>query len=111
MVLRSPRCWRHRRPLPRKTVVSLSPEAKEKLLEAAASRPPKMIGEPAINGLDRGVHGEVGMFVGTGGSRRRVRIGGRAGRSRTGRSRSPSRIAASDAERVVPSVACRRAAC
>jgi hypothetical protein len=51
------------------TVVSLSPEAKEKLLEAAASRPPKMIGEPAINGLDRGVHGEVGMFVGTGGSR------------------------------------------
>ncbi|KQX17929.1 MULTISPECIES: hypothetical protein [unclassified Sphingomonas] len=51
------------------TVVALSPEAKEKLLDAAAARAPRMIGEPAINGLDRGVHGEVGMFVGTGGAR------------------------------------------
>ncbi|MBD3760613.1 hypothetical protein O4H52_00170 [Sphingomonadaceae bacterium G21617-S1] len=51
------------------TVVALSPAAKEKLLDAAAARRQSDIGEPAINGLSKQIHGEVGMFVGTGGAR------------------------------------------
>lgn len=51
------------------TVVALSPAAKEKLLDAAATRRQSDIGEPAINGLSKQIHGEVGMFVGTGGAR------------------------------------------
>ncbi len=51
------------------TVVALSPAAKEKLLEAAADRAPGEIGTPAINGSSRKIHGEIGMFIGTGGAR------------------------------------------
>ncbi|KKC24195.1 hypothetical protein [Sphingomonas sp. SRS2] len=53
------------------TVVSLSPEAKEKVLEAAATRNAKAIGEPAINGAGGlgAIHGEVGMMIGTNGAR------------------------------------------
>lgn len=57
------------------TVVSLSPAEKEKMLNAAAARPRPMTGELPVNGLGGlgsgigPVHGEVGMFVGTGGSR------------------------------------------
>lgn len=53
------------------TVVSLSPEAKEKILEAAAQRNARAIGEPAINGLGGigQIHGEVGMMIGTNGTR------------------------------------------
>lgn len=52
------------------TVVSLSPAEKDKILDAAASRP-KPAGELPVNGLGVAgqVHGEVGMFVGTGGAR------------------------------------------
>ncbi|WP_374649163.1 hypothetical protein [Rhizorhabdus sp.] len=50
------------------TVVSLSPAEKEKLLDAAA-RKPRPIGELPINGIAGRAHGEVGMFVGTGGAR------------------------------------------
>ncbi len=57
-------------------VIALNPEAKEKLLNDAATRNQSRpaTGEPVINGLGglgglRNVHGEVGMFVGTGGSR------------------------------------------
>ena len=53
------------------TVVSLSPEAKEKILEAAATRNARVTGEPAINGtggLGR-IHGQVGMMIGTNGAR------------------------------------------
>ena len=52
--------------------MALSPEAKEKILEAAASRPAKPIGEPAINGMGgigSQIHGEVGMMIGTNGTR------------------------------------------
>ncbi|ATE63805.1 hypothetical protein [Rhizorhabdus dicambivorans] len=53
-------------------VIALSPAEKAKLLDEVASRPARPDpGEPAINGLggSRQVHGEVGMFVGTGGAR------------------------------------------
>lgn len=51
------------------TVVALSPEAKEKILNEAAAKPSHDIGLPSINGLDRQIHGEVGMMIGTGGAR------------------------------------------
>lgn len=53
------------------TVVALSPAEKEKVLNAAAARSRPMTGELPVNGLGGigPVHGEVGMFVGTGGSR------------------------------------------
>ena len=51
------------------TVVSLSPEAKEKILDEAAAGNASAIGEPTINGLRRGIHGEVGMMIGTNGAR------------------------------------------
>jgi len=51
------------------TVISLSPAEKAKLLDAAAERPRPASGELPINGLGSQIHGEVGMFVGTGGSR------------------------------------------
>jgi hypothetical protein len=55
------------------TVIALSPAEKEKLLDAAA-RKPRPIGELPVNGIAGNgiagkVHGEVGMFVGTGGAR------------------------------------------
>ena len=52
------------------TVVALSPAQKEKILDAAASRPAPL-GQPPVNGLGGAnqIHGEVGMFVGTGGAR------------------------------------------
>jgi len=51
------------------TVVALSPAEKDKLLNAAAARAQAAPNEPAIYGDRRRVHGEVGMFVGTGGAR------------------------------------------
>ena len=51
------------------TVVSLSPAAKEKILEAAATRNAKAVGEPAIDGVGRQIHGEIGMMIGTNGTR------------------------------------------
>lgn len=51
------------------TVVALSPAAKEKLLDAAATRNVNAPGEPAVNGIGRQIHGEVGFMVGTGGTR------------------------------------------
>lgn len=51
------------------SVIALSPAAKEKLLDAAATRAQSRADEPAIHGIGRQVHGEVGMFVGTGGAR------------------------------------------
>ena len=51
------------------TVVSLSPAAKEKIIEAAAARNATAVGEPAINGVGRQIHGEIGMMVGTNGTR------------------------------------------
>lgn len=51
------------------TVVSLSPAAKEKILEAAATRNAGAIGEPVINGTGQRIHGEVGMMIGTNGTR------------------------------------------
>jgi len=51
------------------TVIALSPAEKAKLLDAAAERPHPVSGELPINGLGSQIHGEVGMFVGTGGSR------------------------------------------
>ena len=53
------------------TVVALSPAAREKALNEAADRNVAAIGEPAINGLrgNAGIHGEVGMMIGTGGAR------------------------------------------
>lgn len=49
------------------SVIQLSPEQREKALNAAAD---KALGEPAINGLPgRQIHGEVGMAIGTGGMR------------------------------------------
>ena len=51
-------------------VIALSPAEKAELLDELAARPAKVdAGEPAINGRGREVHGEVGMFVGTGGAR------------------------------------------
>ena len=50
-------------------VIALSPAEKEKLLNAAAERPRPVGDELPVNGLGRQVHGEVGMFVGTGGAR------------------------------------------
>ena len=50
------------------TVVALSPADKDKLLNAAAARAQAPPNEPAIY-WGRRVHGEVGMFVGTGGAR------------------------------------------
>lgn len=47
-------------------VISLTPEQREAALEAAASRP---VGELPINGLPKAVHGEVGMEIGTNGTR------------------------------------------
>ncbi len=52
------------------TVVSLSPEAKEQALEAAATRNAGKFSEPAVNGIGKPqIHGEVGMMIGTGGAR------------------------------------------
>ena len=51
------------------TVISLSPAAKEKLLNAAASRDEPSLGEPEINRIGRQMHGEVGMMIGTNGAR------------------------------------------
>lgn len=51
------------------TVVALTPEAKAKILDATAARPSSSLGSPAINGLDRQIHGEVGMMIGTNGTR------------------------------------------
>lgn len=56
------------------TVIALSPAEKAKLLDAAAERSTSRpaTGDLPVNGLGGGVgqvHGEVGMFVGTGGSR------------------------------------------
>ena len=54
------------------TVVALSPAAREKALNEAADRNVAAAnGEPAINGLrgSAGIHGEVGMMIGTGGAR------------------------------------------
>lgn len=50
------------------TVIALSPVEKEKLLDAAA-RKPRPVGELPVNGIAGKVHGQVGMFVGTGGAR------------------------------------------
>lgn len=53
-------------------VIALTPAEKAELFDALAARPAKHeAGEPAINGLGRArqVHGEVGMFIGTGGAR------------------------------------------
>lgn len=51
------------------TVISLSPEAKEKLLNAAAARNKPSPGEPVINGIGRQIHGQIGMMIGTNGAR------------------------------------------
>lgn len=53
------------------TVVSLSPEARERILDEAASRNAGRFEEPAINGIGaaRQVHGHVGMMIGTNGAR------------------------------------------
>lgn len=51
------------------TVVSLSPAAKEKTLDAAAARNAAAIGEPAINGAGRRIQGQIGMMMGTNGAR------------------------------------------
>lgn len=51
------------------TVVALSPEARTEILDAAANRPSAGVGDIPINGLDRRVHGEVGMMIGTNGAR------------------------------------------
>lgn len=51
------------------TIVSLSPAAKEQALEAAAARNAGAIGEPAINGVGRQIHGQVGVMIGTNGTR------------------------------------------
>jgi hypothetical protein len=50
-------------------VIALSPAEKEKLLDAAADRNVNAIDVPTINGLSRRPHGEIGMFVGSHGSR------------------------------------------
>lgn len=50
-------------------MLSLSPAAKEKVLEAAATRNAGAIGAPAIDGVGRRIHGEVGMMIGTNGTR------------------------------------------
>lgn len=50
-------------------VVSLSPAAREKVLEAAAARNAGMAGEPAVKGTGRQIHGQVGMMIGTHGAR------------------------------------------
>ncbi|WP_165324272.1 hypothetical protein [Rhizorhabdus phycosphaerae] len=50
------------------TVIALSPAEKEKLLDAAAQKP-RPVGELPVNGVIGKVHGQVGMFVGTGGAR------------------------------------------
>nr|WP_047170216.1 hypothetical protein [Sphingomonas sp. Y57] len=50
-------------------VIALSPAEKEKLLDAAAQRLLPIDDALPVNGLGRQVHGQVGMFVGTGGSR------------------------------------------
>lgn len=66
-------------------MLSLNPAAKEKVLEAAATRNAGAIGAPAIDGVGRRIHGEVGMMIGTNGTRSMFG---------PGRSRSPSKIAA-----------------
>lgn len=50
-------------------MLSLSPAAKEKVLEAAAMRNAGAIGAPTIDGVGRRIHGEVGMMIGTNGTR------------------------------------------
>lgn len=50
-------------------MLSLNPAAKEKVLEAAATRNAGAIGAPAIDGVGRRIHGEVGMMIGTNGTR------------------------------------------
>lgn len=50
-------------------VIALSPAEKEKLLDAAADRDASALGEPAVNGVDRRPHGDVGMFLGNHGAR------------------------------------------
>ena len=49
--------------------MALSPAAKEKLLDAAATRNQNLPADPGIGGFGRRVQGEVGFMVGTGGSR------------------------------------------
>ena len=51
------------------TVVALSPDAKAKILDAAAEHNATLREEPTINGIGRRIHGEIGMFVGTNGAR------------------------------------------
>lgn len=51
------------------TVVSLSPAAKERILQDAATRNAKAIGDPAVNGAGWRIHGQVGMMIGTNGAR------------------------------------------
>ena len=51
------------------TVVALSPEAREQVLNEAAARNVGRVEEPVINGVQRGVHGEVAMMIGTNGAR------------------------------------------
>lgn len=51
------------------TVITLSPAAKEKLLDAAAMRNAKAADEARVNGVGRQIHGEVGMMIGTHGTR------------------------------------------
>jgi hypothetical protein len=51
---------------PRTDRVTLSEADREAALEAGATR---ALDEPPINGLDRRVHGEIGMEIGTGGYR------------------------------------------
>jgi hypothetical protein len=46
--------------------IRLSPEEREAAIEAGAARHER---ELPINGLQPGVHGEVGMMIGTGGAR------------------------------------------
>ncbi|RYD90227.1 MAG: hypothetical protein EOP61_30015, partial [Sphingomonadales bacterium] len=51
------------------TVVALSPEAREQVLNEAAARNAGRVEEPVSNGVRRGVHGEVAMMIGTNGAR------------------------------------------
>lgn len=53
-------------PLP-DPVIRLTPEQREAALEAAAAHP--SAARDPIDGLDRGVHGEMGVEIGTNGTR------------------------------------------
>jgi hypothetical protein len=50
-------------------VVTLSPEARAKILDAAEQGGGPSTSDLSINGLGGKIHGEVGAFVGTGGAR------------------------------------------